>query len=119
MAGTRNRRMRNITENETVKAITELNQPKNTKKLKQFLGAIQYLAKIIPKLTERTEKLRGLLKKNTEWKWDEEKQKHFDEIKQFLTEKSCLAHYANDRENIKTSDASKTGLGITLWQKKN
>ena len=34
-----------------------------------------------------------------------------------LTEEPCLAHYAKDRENIVTTDASKTGLGITLWQK--
>ena len=30
-----------------------------------------------------------------------------------------LAHYAKDRENIVTTDASKTGLGITLWQKQS
>ena len=34
-----------------------------------------------------------------------------------LTEEPCLAHYAKDRENIVTTDASKTGLDITLWQK--
>ena len=34
-----------------------------------------------------------------------------------LTEEPCLAHYAKDRGNIVTTDASKTGLGITLWQK--
>ena len=34
-----------------------------------------------------------------------------------LTEDPCLAHYAKDRENIVTTDASKTGPGITLWQK--
>ena len=36
-----------------------------------------------------------------------------------LTEEPCLAHYAKDRENIVTTDASKTGLGITLWQKQS
>ena len=30
-----------------------------------------------------------------------------------------MAHYAKDRENIVTNDASKTGLGITLWQKQS
>ena len=34
-----------------------------------------------------------------------------------LTEEPCLAHYAKYRENIVTTNASKTGLGITLWQK--
>ena len=36
-----------------------------------------------------------------------------------LTEEPCLAHYAKYRENIVTTDASKTGLGITLWQKQS
>ena len=36
-----------------------------------------------------------------------------------LTEEPCLAHYAKDRKNIVTTDASKTGLGITLWQKQS
>ena len=36
-----------------------------------------------------------------------------------LTEEPCLAHYAKDRDNIVTTDASKTGHGITLWQKQS
>ena len=32
---------------------------------------------------------------------------------------SCLAHYAKDRDTIVTTDASKTVLGITLWQKQS
>ena len=100
-----------------MKAITELKPPKNTKELKSFLGAIQYLAKFIPKLSEKTDNLRSSLKKNTEWIWDHEKQEHFEKIKKLLTQKPGLAHYAKDRENIVTTDASKTGLGITLWQK--
>ena len=34
-----------------------------------------------------------------------------------LTEELCLSHYAKDRDNIVTTDASKSGLGITLWSK--
>ena len=38
-------------------------------------------------------------------------------IKKISTEKRDLAHYAKDKNNIVTIDASKLGLGITLWQK--
>ena len=48
---------------EQVKAILDLKQPENQKQWKSFLGAIQYLAKFIPRLSERTERLRRLLKK--------------------------------------------------------
>ena len=34
-----------------------------------------------------------------------------------LTEEPALAHYAKDNDNIVTTDAGKTGLGISLWQK--
>ena len=36
-----------------------------------------------------------------------------------LTEGPCLAHYAKEKDNIVTTDASTTGLGITLWQKQD
>ena len=48
---------------EKVRAILDLKPPENQKQLKSFLGAIQYLAKFIPRLSERTERLRRLLKK--------------------------------------------------------
>ena len=38
----------------------------------------------------------------------------FNRIKQMLTEGPCLAHYPKDKDNMVTTDASKTGLGITL-----
>ena len=36
-----------------------------------------------------------------------------------LTEGPSLAHYAKDKDNMVTTDASNTGLGITLWQKQD
>ena len=33
-----------------------------------------------------------------------------------LTGKPALAHYAKDEDNIVATDASRIGLGITLWQ---
>ena len=50
---------------EEVKAILDLKHPENPKQLKLFLGEKQYLAKLLPRLSERTDKLRKLLKKNT------------------------------------------------------
>ena len=36
-----------------------------------------------------------------------------------LTEGPCLAHDSKFKQNIVTTDASTTGLGITLWQKQD
>ena len=104
---------------EQVEAILKLNPPENTKELKSILGAIQYMAKFLPKLSERTDRLRKLLKKNETWNCGTEQDEDFGKIKQMLTEGPCLAHYANDRDNIVTTDASTTGLEITIWQKQD
>ena len=47
------------------------------------------------------------MKKNETWKWETEQEEDFGKMKQMLT------------ENIVTTDASTTGLGITLWQKQD
>ena len=98
---------------------TKIESTGKYKKLKIILGAIQYMAKFLPKLSERTVRLRKLLKKNEPWKWGPEQETDFNRIKQMLTEGPCLAHYAKDKDNMVTTDASKTGLGITLWQKQD
>ena len=104
---------------EKIEAILKLNSPKNTKEPKSFLGAIQYMAKVLPKLSEQTDRLRKLLKENEPWNWGEEQQKDFEKIKQMLTEGPCLAHYAKVKNNILPTDASTTGLGKSLWQKED
>ena len=102
---------------EKVEAILKLKPPENTKELKPFLGAKQYMAKYLPKLSERTNRLRKLLKKDEQWKWGPEQETDCNRIKQMLTEGLCLAHYAKEKDNIVTTDASAIGLGIILWQK--
>ena len=102
-----------------MEAILKLKAPENTNDLESFAGAIQYMAKFLLKLSERTDRLRKLLKKNEPWKWGPEQETDFNRIKQLLTEGPCLAHYAKDKHNMVTTDASKTVLGITLWQKQD
>ena len=48
---------------EKVEAKLKLKSSENTKELKSFHGAIQYMAKYLPKFSEWTNKLRKLLKK--------------------------------------------------------
>ena len=94
----------------------DLKHPETPKQLKSFLGAIQYLAKFLPRLSERTDKLRKLLNKIQNGN-GKRNQNGFEMITKMLTEEPALKHYAKDKDNIVTIDASRTGLGITLWQK--
>ena len=82
---------------EKVEAILRLKPPENTKQLKFFLGATQYMANFLSKRSERTDRLRKLLKKIEPWIWGEEQQKDFGKIKQMLTGGPCLAHYAKKK----------------------
>ena len=61
-------------------ATKELKQPKNEKKLKSFLGAIQCLSKYINNLSAQTDGLRQLLKKDNEWIWTDEHTKAFENL---------------------------------------
>ena len=58
---------------EKIKKTLELKHSENHKQLKSFLGAIQYLAMYLPRLSERTERLRRLLKKDSTWNWGNNK----------------------------------------------
>ena len=75
-----------------MEAVIKLKSPENTKELKSFLGAIQYISKFLPKLSEQTDRLGKLLKKNEPWIRAEQQQKYFEKIKQMLTEGPRLAH---------------------------
>ena len=92
----------------------DLKHPENQKQLKSFIGAIQYLAKFQPSLSEKTERLQRLAKNDSVWNWGKQPDEDFNNIREMLTEEPCLAHYAKDRENIVTTEASKTRLGITF-----
>ena len=46
-----------------VEALLQLKSPENTKELKAFVGAIQYMAKFLPKLSERTDRLKMCCRK--------------------------------------------------------
>ena len=78
----------------------EIETPTNTKTLKSFLGAIQYFAKFIPNLSEKTDNMRQLLKKGTKWDRTTDRKADFNKIKQELTKLPCVAHYNSNKENI-------------------
>ena len=99
---------------ENTDAINKLSPPTNTKTLKSFLGAIQYFAKFIPNLSEKTDNIRHLLKKGIKWEWTEERNADFNNLKKGTDNTTVSNHYNGNKENIVTTDARNTGLGIAL-----
>ena len=74
-------------------AITKLKDPTNTKELKSFLGSIQHLSKFLNNLSEKTDRMRKLLKKDVKWEWTKEINDDLEQLKQEITETPCRAHF--------------------------
>lgn len=102
---------------ETVRAVTEFPRPHNIKSLQRFLGLAVYYRKFVKNFARIAAPLYELLKKETEWKWEEKHQKAMEELKERLTTAPVLAHPDYNKPFIVHTDASTTGLGVVLSQK--
>ena len=99
-----------------VSAIQQMPEPKDKTGVPRFLGMIQYLEKCLPKLADRTHKLRKLTEKKISWQWGPEEQSEFKDLKQLLTSTEILKYYDVNKNIVIQCDASKDGLGATLMQ---
>ncbi|KAL0867464.1 hypothetical protein ABMA27_008251 [Loxostege sticticalis] len=97
-------------------AITNMPSPKDKKDVERFLGLVTYVGAFIPNLSDRTLPLRELLKKETEWHWDERHNKCIDDLKKCLMTRPVLQYYCLKKPIVLSVDASKTGLGACLMQ---
>ena len=99
---------------EKISGITRMLPPTSIPELRRVLGMVNQLAKFVPDLAEKTEPLRTLLVKDTQWTWREAQKQSFELIKQALTSAPTLALYDTERETKLSSDASSFGLGAVL-----
>ena len=67
-----------------IKAILEMPSPMNEKEIKGFLGQLQYISRFIAKLTSTCEPIFKLLRKNVPHAWNDEYQKAFELIKEYI-----------------------------------
>ncbi|KAJ8728869.1 hypothetical protein PYW07_006565 [Mythimna separata] len=102
---------------EKVKAIVNMPTPKNVKELQRILGMINYLGPFISNLSEKTQILRNLLKKDTVWTWDENHSQCLKKLKDEITNSPVLAHYNPKIALVLSVDSSKSALGAVILQK--
>ena len=67
-----------------IKAILKIPPPQSEKEIRGFLGRLQYISQFIIKLTSTCEPIFKLLKKNEPHTWNDECQKAFELIKEYL-----------------------------------
>lgn len=99
-----------------IKAINEFAEPKCREDLQRFLGMVTYLAKFTPHLSNLTHSMRQLLKKDSDWLWDANTEKDFQNLKQEITQAPCLQYFDDSKPVTVSVDASKNGLGAVLLQ---
>ena len=77
---------------EKVKAIQDAPTPRNSVKLKSYLGLLTYYGNFLPNLSTHLAPLYQLLHRNTKWKWSGAQEKHFKNQRHFLYRQICLFH---------------------------
>ena len=97
-----------------MRAIVELPEPTDLKQLQSFLGGINYYSKFMPNMADIAKPLYRLLEKKTEWRWSQNEQNAFDNLKSLLMKAPVLTLY-DPKLPIKVAcDASQYGLGAVI-----
>ena len=101
-----------------VKAIREMQPPQSKAELETVLGMINYLSRFAPHLSQVNSPLRQLLKQDSEFAWDANHDKAFQDMKNLITQHPgpVLSYFDPQKELRLQVDASKSGLGAVMLQ---
>ncbi|UYV63208.1 K02A2.6-like, partial [Cordylochernes scorpioides] len=103
-------------DNMKIEAVLNFPIPKYIEMLRSFLGTCGFLTKFIPIFSKLAEPLNNFTRKNVRWNWDLKTNKAFQDLKESLTKKPCLAYYNLNSPTELITDASPIGLGAVLIQ---
>jgi hypothetical protein len=101
-----------------VVAITNIATPTNTDELHRFLGMMVYQAKYIPHFSSIANPLFALMKKNVRFNWTVSCEEAFNELKNRLSTAPVLIYPDFSDTFYICADASGTGLGAVLYQRR-
>ena len=100
-----------------IEAINKMPSPTCAKDLLRILGMVQYLAKFLPRLSDLTEPLRHLTRKEADWVWTDKEEKVMKKVKELITRDPVLRYFDSKLPVEIQCDASDKGLGAVLLQK--
>lgn len=103
-------------DDKNIRAIQEIQSPKNKKELLRILGMLKFFSKFIPNLSKNTNNLRNLTKNNVEFIWCNEHENELNYLKQIITNKPILQIFNPKKQITIQCDSSSKGLGTCLLQ---
>ena len=90
--------------------------PKIEKDVRGFIGKLQYISRFIAKLTMICDPIFKILRKNQPVVWNEECQKAFDKIKEYLTSPPVLKPLRQSKPLILYLALEENAMGAMLAQ---
>ena len=99
-----------------VEAILTMPTPANREGLQRFLGAVTYLSKFIPNMSQKSAPLRQLLQKDVEWSWGQVEDDAFTSLKTAISSAPVLTFFDPKEPVTLSVDASSKGVGAVLLQ---
>ncbi|XP_057453231.1 uncharacterized protein LOC130745105 [Lotus japonicus] len=99
-----------------VRAIQEMPAPRTEKEVRGFLGRLNYIARFISQLTATCEPIFKLMRKNQSMEWNDDCQRAFEKIKQYLQNPPVLVPPVPGRPLIIYLTVLEGSMGCVLGQ---
>lgn len=96
--------------NVKVKAILEIPQPKSVEDVRRFLGMVTNYSRFIPNASNITAPMRHLLRKDSKFKWTNQCQAVFNNMKREIASDRVLMPFNPNLQIQLTCDASPQGI---------
>lgn len=103
-------------EEEKIRVVREMNEPKNVKEVRAFLGFVGYYRRFIEKFAEKAYPLTKLTKKDQPWQWTDEEREAWRVLRDALCARPVLAYPDFDKLFKLFTDASDIAIAATLEQ---
>jgi len=88
--------------------------PKTVKDVRKFLGLANYYRRFVKDFTKLARPLNNLIRKEEKWRWGDEQQTAFEQLKKVFTSRLLLVAPDLDRELRVEADASNFATGEVL-----